>query len=116
MISSGKFHDKKILLADKDHKNKNDRTWCFWETGEGFFEEIVFRRWEKLWFHGPGYSNLFETAPYRYKMIRAIDFYQYCLNLVSKAPNVDVKYGQITAVESNGGSASLLINGIRHTA
>ena len=39
MIRSGKFTDKKILLIDKEQKNKNDRTWCFWETQNGFFED-----------------------------------------------------------------------------
>jgi lycopene beta-cyclase len=37
MIKSGKFADKRILLIDKEEKNKNDRTWCFWETQPGFF-------------------------------------------------------------------------------
>ena len=25
------FQDKTVLLLDKDPKNSNDRTWCFWE-------------------------------------------------------------------------------------
>ena len=39
MIKSGKFADKKILLIDKEPKTKNDRTWCFWEKQDGFFED-----------------------------------------------------------------------------
>ena len=35
MIHSGKFSDKKILIVDKDDKQKNDRTWCFWEKEPG---------------------------------------------------------------------------------
>ena len=46
MIRSGKFNDKKILLMDKEPKTKNDRTWCFWEKEAGFFEEIVYKKWE----------------------------------------------------------------------
>jgi lycopene beta-cyclase len=49
-------------------------------------------------------------------MIRGIDFYQYCLSLVAKAPNVDIRYGQVTEVENNGDNASLLINGNKFTA
>ena len=44
MIKSGKFSDKKILLIDKEPKTKNDRTWCFWEKGNGFFENIVAKK------------------------------------------------------------------------
>ena len=39
MINSKKFIKKKILLVDKEGKTKNDRTWCFWEKQNGFFEE-----------------------------------------------------------------------------
>jgi lycopene beta-cyclase len=70
VLQSGKFGDKKILLIDKKHKEENDRTWCFWEKGDGFFENIVHRKWEKIWFHGKDFSSRFEILPYRYKMVR----------------------------------------------
>jgi lycopene beta-cyclase len=28
------FSDKRILILDKDPKEANDRTWCFWEKNE----------------------------------------------------------------------------------
>jgi lycopene beta-cyclase len=32
----------KVLLIDKDLKNKNDRTWCFWtKEKNNWFDEIV---------------------------------------------------------------------------
>src|SRR5688572_30393517 len=67
MIKSGKFGDKKILLLDKEPKTKNDRTWCFWEKENGFFEEIVYRKWEKLSFLSDQYSNTMDISPYQYK-------------------------------------------------
>jgi lycopene beta-cyclase len=42
MIACGKFSDKKILIIDKAAKTVNDRTWCFWEKEQGFFEDIVY--------------------------------------------------------------------------
>ena len=41
MIGSNQFNDKKILLIDKEQKNKNDRTWCFWEKDKGLFDPVV---------------------------------------------------------------------------
>jgi len=32
------FAEKSILLLDKDTKETNDRTWCFWEKGTGLFD------------------------------------------------------------------------------
>ena len=88
LIESGKFKDKKILLVDKALKNKNDRTWCFWEQGNGFFEPVVYRQWEQLWFHSSLLSKSLELHPYKYKLIRGIDFYNYCLDIISQQPNI----------------------------
>ena len=82
MLKSGKFSDKTFLLVDKDRKDQNDRTWCFWEKGPGLFDEIVYQHWDKVWFHGPGFSKQFKIKLYRYKMVRGIDFYNQCINYI----------------------------------
>jgi len=88
MIKSGGFTGKKILLIDKDAKTKNDRTWCFWEQQPGLFEAIVKKQWKQLWFRSHGFSKKLAIAPYAYKLIRGIDFYTYCLNEISRQPNI----------------------------
>ncbi|HLT52021.1 MAG TPA: lycopene cyclase family protein, partial [Arenibacter sp.] len=35
------FRNRSILLLDRDLKQKNDRTWCFWEAGKGDFDIIL---------------------------------------------------------------------------
>jgi lycopene beta-cyclase len=109
MIQSGKFSDKKILIVDKEEKNKNDRTWCFWETKPGLFEPLVHRRWEKLWFHGEKFSKLLSIEPFQYKLIRGIDFYNYCLELIQKHSNFEIKYGEVKDMLSNLGETSLKV-------
>ncbi|MEO8111730.1 MAG: lycopene cyclase family protein, partial [Ginsengibacter sp.] len=96
MLASGKFSDKKILLIDKDDKKKNDRTWCFWEEGEGFFENIVCHNWEHLFFITDDKNIALEISPYRYKMVRGIDFYQYCFSVINADNNIDVLNGNIS--------------------
>jgi len=95
MISSGKFSEKKILLVDRHEKNINDRTWCFWEKGKGLFEPVVFKRWEQLWFHANGYSSLKQISPFEYKMIRGIDFYDHCFNIIRQQKNIELLTGNI---------------------
>ena len=109
MIQSGKFSDKKILIVDKEEKNKNDRTWCFWETEPGLFEPLVHRRWEKLWFHSEKFSKLLSIEPFQYKLIRGIDFYNYCLELIQKHSNFEIKYGEVKDMLSNLGETSLKV-------
>ena len=48
MGSDSFFAQKKILILDKDAKKTNDRTWCYWEKGEGQFDEIVHKRWGEI--------------------------------------------------------------------
>ncbi len=88
---------KKILLIDREEKLKNDRTWCFWEAGPGFFEAIVAKQWSRLDFYSKKYSGELNMAPYQYKMIRGIDFYRYCLEAIKQHPNVTMLYDEVTS-------------------
>jgi lycopene beta-cyclase len=98
MIHSGKFSEKKILIVDKEEKKKNDRTWCFWEKEQGIFESIVYKQWDKVWFHGKEFSRLLELSPYQYKLIRGIDFYNYCFELISRQSNIILRFGDVREV------------------
>src|SRR5687767_4272123 len=111
MIHSGKFMDKKVLLVDKEKKKVNDRTWCFWETKPGLFEKIVYRKWREVWFHGENFSRLLDLAPYEYKMIRSIDFYDYCLNLISQNKNFEILYGNVESMNSDGRDTFMVVDG-----
>jgi lycopene beta-cyclase len=45
MLGDAFFENKKILILEKDAKNRNDRTWCFWEKGEGQWDHLLRQRW-----------------------------------------------------------------------
>jgi lycopene beta-cyclase len=77
-----------ILLIDKEAKDQNDRTWCFWEKEPGPFNHIVFHQWNRLWFHQGTMSQLLDITPYIYKVIRGIDFYRETDRLINAHPNV----------------------------
>lgn len=110
MIHSGRFADKKILIVDKEEKNKNDRTWCFWETEPGLFEPVVYHRWDKAWFHSDKLSKLLDLPPYQYKLIRGIDFYYHCFQLIRQQQNIHIRLGEVKGIESKDDGASLLID------
>ena len=117
MLQSEEFKDCRYLLVDKDQKKVNDRTWCFWEKGEGFFDSIVHKRWDKVWFHGEGFSKQFNIAPYQYKMIRGIDLYQHCLNILVKKENVRIIFEPINSITNLKGKGVVeLHNGVRFGA
>lgn len=88
MGASPLFKDKKILLLDKDPKRVNDRTWCFWERGKGAFDHLVHHSWSYIHFAGKTFAKSASIDPYRYKMIRGIDFYSHYLERLRTYPNV----------------------------
>lgn len=102
MIRSGSFSEKKILVIDREEKKRNDRTWCFWEKQTGFFDNIVFKNWEQLRFCGEEFQKTFPISPYRYKMIRSLDFYQYCFEEITREKNIKVIYDNVESIRLTG--------------
>ena len=102
MIHSRKFLEKKILIVDKEPKTKNDRTWCFWEKEPGFFEDIVYRKWNEVFFKTTDADSIpLEMGNYQYKMIQGIDFYKKCFSEIRNQKNIDIVYGEISFEQTN---------------
>jgi len=110
LSEAGLTKNKKILLVDREIKNRNDRTWCFWETEPGFFEDIVFRSWNKAWFNSNDISALLDLGPYKYKMIRGIDFFDHCMKRISTDPAFEIKYGEVKDIYTEEFMAFLLLD------
>ncbi|GIW25518.1 lycopene cyclase family protein [Meiothermus sp.] len=110
LVQAG-LHDRSILLLDRAPKTTNDRTWCFWEVGEGPFEGVVYRKWNRVWFHGEGISRRLELAPYAYKMIRGLDFYRFMYRWIAEQPNIAVRYGEISRIEEREEGVEVRLNG-----
>lgn len=113
MVESPQFSQKKILLIDKGPKNKNDRTWCFWEKGPGFFEEIVYRKWDRLKFESNTLSRELQMDGYQYKMIRGIDFYNFCFQKIKQHPGVEIQYGELRYATDAAGKTELYLSNKR---
>lgn len=88
MMEDSFFSQKKILIIDKSAKDINDRTWCFWETGAGKWDTIAHKIWEKGYFISPKEKHILDMKPYRYKMLRSIDFYSLVKQLIKSAKNI----------------------------
>ncbi|MBX2889672.1 MAG: hypothetical protein KF734_01975 [Saprospiraceae bacterium] len=103
------FQDKKILLLDRDEKTKNDRTWCFWATDEEMasLPPVVFSTWDKCLFFGDGFEAALDIAPYRYRMVRGLDFYDWAKAILSKSSQIERIMANINGIDA--------LNGIVHT-
>jgi lycopene beta-cyclase len=92
------FKDKTVLLIDKDSKNTNDRTWCFWEKNEGDFDTIIAKSWSQIHFYSKDYGVNHDIAPYKYKMLRGLDFYKSYIDNIASYENVTFLHDMVTQV------------------
>ncbi len=89
---------KKILVIDANFEKVNDRTWCFWEDSIGPFESIVCKKWTSIEVRKDDILRLLPTAPFEYKMIQGIDFYQFILNYAKSFENIDWQLAKVLSI------------------
>lgn len=100
-MANSALSNKKILIIERQSKNQNDRTWCFWERGQGPFESIVRQSWQRIYFSANGFSERLDLEPFRYKMIRGLDFYNLVLKKLAPLSNVEIKYENIQTIKDS---------------
>ncbi len=93
------FAERSILLLDKDLESPNDRTWCFWEKGEGEFDAILHKTWNHILVADGNYSKRMAIDPYKYKMIRAKDFYNTYRTTINGYANISFLKGKVVGID-----------------
>ncbi|MFT6204387.1 MAG: lycopene beta-cyclase [Spirosomataceae bacterium] len=88
-LINSKLKDKQILIIEPVEKDKNDRTWAFWEKGANPFEAIVYKKWDSVNFYNTdGEKQHLDIGEYRYKVIRGIDFYEFIIPKLRESERV----------------------------
>ncbi|MCE2963554.1 MAG: lycopene cyclase family protein [Chitinophagales bacterium] len=95
------FQHKRILILEKSAKDQNDRTWCFWEKGEGLWDTLLQQSWSKGDFFTTDNAVPLSLSPYRYKMLRAIDFYEFAKKEIMANPLFQWVTEDVQAVEND---------------
>lgn len=101
---------RKILIIDRDQKNRNDRTWCFWTSRPTPYDHLVYHTWDQIEFIGDSFRRVYDLHPYRYQMIRGIDFYRGMHSALTAATGVDFLHAQVSEVEDGASSAQVIAN------
>ncbi len=107
-LSKSKWANKKILLLDKDTKQSNDRTWCFWSKETPDFECAKQVYWKNICFVGTNFTKTSSLAPYRYYHIRGLDFYEEMKQHLAQFPNIIWKQENVKTLYDQGHSAEVI--------
>ncbi|WJV44108.1 lycopene cyclase family protein [Streptomyces flavofungini] len=85
-----------------------ERTWCFWETGTGDFEEAVSASWSRLRVHSADGSPVTVTPdPFRYRMLRSGAFERLVHARLAQSPGAQVVRATAGAVRDAGDGAEV---------
>ena len=90
-----------MLLIDRDDAARMERTWCFWESGDGPFQAAIHSQWNDIYVHGTGLSERYNIAPYRYKMLRGQDFYAFMNRWLETQPQIRFQRGNLERLDGS---------------
>ena len=105
-----------ILLVEKDSKDRNDRTWCYWTCHDTPLDKIRYKVWYNIRFASGDIDLKIPLQPYRYQMIRGIDFYTYMRRELGQLPNVTFLNGTVDGWDDGEDSAQIWVNGEAYSA
>ncbi|HAA20469.1 MAG TPA: lycopene cyclase [Cytophagales bacterium] len=86
---------KRILVLDRESKETNDRTWCYWSAQRPRYQSAVHHTWDTMAFHTHTFSHTAKISPYTYYHIRSADFYQEVRELAASFSNVDIIQAEV---------------------
>ncbi|MFV8391342.1 lycopene cyclase family protein [Flavobacterium sp. LB2P6] len=101
MVQSGKFKNTSILLLDENTKKTNDRTWCFWKTNDSVWEQSISKKWDSALFANENFRRDLDLKPYRYNMVKGLDFYTKVFDLLSKQENITFIHKKVLEIEES---------------
>ena len=97
------FKNYSIGLIDPSDKTENDKTWSFWEQGQGKFDAIVEKVWHTAQFKSSEVSLNLPLDGYQYKSIRSLDFYTWAKNQLLANKNFKLILDTVQTIEEVDG-------------
>ncbi len=87
MLSS-ELRDARILILDPDPKNRQDRTWCFWDTEQPALPCPPSHIWDKISIATDRGKEIHPIGPHRYYHLEGKDYYDSIRKMIANSPNV----------------------------
>lgn len=92
-----------IGLIDPSDKSENDKTWSFWEQGQGKFDSLVEHMWHTAKFESHDVSLNLPLQDYVYKSVRSLDFYNWAKKELATKSNVSFIQDSVQKIEETDG-------------
>ncbi len=110
-LKNSKVKFDKILIVDKDTKNENDRTWCFWAKEQtAWYTQLATKKWNSFNFYSHHFSQEININPYNYYFLKGINFYNYAKIELNNDARFEFLTSEIKSITTQNNSALLVTN------
>jgi len=92
------FKGKKIAIIDSDFAMPV-KTWCFWEKGEGKWDDLLTTSWKEGKFISSEANIDLKLPPYSYKMVKAKDYHQNLQDEIEKSGDIEFITDEIQKID-----------------
>ena len=96
------FANASILILESNNHKGNDRTWCYWETGDGEWDDLLQNQWNKVQFKSKNVDKTIDLGSDSYKMLRSKPYYERLLQSLAKNKSIQIEYAQCTGFVDEG--------------
>lgn len=97
MLNEESLVSASIVVIDRaEHV---DKTWCFWETENGKYDELITHSWIKGKFHGQQESVDLQLESLSYKMLKSRDLLEFAKRTTADKKNVKWIHADVSEIE-----------------
>tara|TARA_Y100001958_G_scaffold102073_1_gene70949 strand:- start:1584 stop:2765 length:1182 start_codon:yes stop_codon:yes gene_type:complete len=96
------FANASILIIESNNHKGNDRTWCYWETGDGEWDNLLQNQWNKVQFKSKNIDKIIDLGNASYKMLRSKPYYDNLHQSLAKNKSIQIEYAQCTGFVDEG--------------
>jgi lycopene beta-cyclase len=96
------FENASILILESNKQKGNDRTWCYWETGDGEWDDLLQKQWKKVQFKSKNVDKIIYLGSASYKMLRSKAYYDRLHQSLAKNKSIQIEFAQCTGFVDEG--------------
>ena len=110
MAKDSFFDQKSILIIDSIENRKDNRTWSYWESGDGEWDDIVAKSWDQICFYNNDTKKVIPLKSFRYKTIMSNLFYDKVWEVIKAKSNIEFYKNEIIDLISFNGYTKVFTN------
>lgn len=97
---------KKVIVIDDYSKQKQTKTWSYWEPDQGSWDHLIYKKWNKAWFKTSKETLDLNVSPYIYKSIDSHVFTAFAKAELDKNASFTFKDSQVNKIQLNETTAT----------